>query len=202
MPRPVRTALAVLAASLFLSACAKEDLTQAPPPIGDFDLGYTIIVAKKAQQAGPSRSATAEEWEAVLKDEIEKRVGRYDGEKLYHLGINVDAYALAIPGIPTVFSPKSVLVVSANVWDDSAQRKINAVPKQLTVFEGRSPETFIGSGLTQNREQQMQNLAAAAARAIQKWLVENKAWFSPEAVAARAAETTPRETVAAPEAAN
>lgn len=180
-----------LAACLFLSACAAEDLTKAPPPIGDFDLEYTIIVAENAKQVGPSRPASPEEWQAVLKTEIEKRVGRYQGEKLYHLGIAIDGYALAVPGIPTVFSPKSVLVISANVWDDSAQRKINAVPKQITVFEGRSPQTFIGSGLTQNREEQMRNLAEQAARAIAKWLVENKAWFSPEAVAARASATTP-----------
>ncbi len=186
LPRFARLALALCAVALF-AACAKEDLSEAPPPIGDFQLGYTIIVAKNAQQTGPSRRASEEEWQAILKTEIEKRIGRYDGEKLYHLGINVDAYAIAIPGVPLVLKPKSVLAVKANVWDDSAQRRINAEPKQITVFEGRSPETFIGSGIMQTREEQMQNLAEQAAIAIARWLVENKAWFSPEAVAARAA---------------
>ncbi len=204
MPRTARLlrSITAVAAALLLAACAKEDLTRPPPPIGDFALGYTIIVAENAKQAGPSRQATPEEWQAVLKEEIDKRVGRYDGEKLYHLGIAVDAYALAIPGVPLVVNPKSVLVVSANVWDDTAQRKINAVPKQITVFEKSSPRTFIGSGLTQSGDTQMRNLSASAARAIQAWLVENKAWFTPEAVAARAAAAGPPETVSAPEPAN
>jgi hypothetical protein len=79
-----------------------------------------------------------------------------------------------------------VLSVTVNVWDDTAQRKINAKPKVITVFEPFSGETFIGSGLTQTKEQQMANLSANAARKINAWLVENEAWFTPEAVAARA----------------
>lgn len=180
-----RRLLAVFAA-LALSACAAEDLTKPPSPLGDFDLGYNIVVAKNAEQVGPSRQATPAEWEAVMKDEIEKRTGQYDGNKLYHLGTAVDAYALAYPGIPVVLKPRSILVVTVNVWDDTAQRKINAEPKQFTVFEPFSPETFISSGLTQNKEQQMRNLAGNAARQINAWLVENKAWFTPEAAAARA----------------
>jgi hypothetical protein len=170
-----------------LSACAAEDLSKPPTPLGDFHLGYNIVVAKNAKTVGPSRPATPAEWEASLKSEIGKRTGRYDGNKLYHLGTGVDAYALAYPGIPVVLKPKSVLSVTVNVWDDSAQRKINAEPKVITVFEPFSPETFISSGLTQTKEQQMANLSANAARKINEWLVENKAWFTPEAVAARAA---------------
>ena len=179
--------IALVACAALLAACAAEDLTKAPPPIGDFDLGYTIVVAENAKQAGPSRSASAEEWQAILQEEVVKRIGRYDGEKLYHLGLNIDAYALALPGVPLVFKPKSILSITANVWDDTAQRRINMEPKVILVFEKGSPKTYVGSGITQDREEQMHNLAAAAAREIGKWLVENKAWFSPEAVAIRAA---------------
>jgi hypothetical protein len=182
----VASRLFAVIAALALSACAAEDLTKPPTPLGDFDLGFNVVVAKNAQQVGPSRQVTAAEWEAALKAEIEKRTGRYDGDKLYHLGVAVDAYALAYPGIPIVLKPKSVLSVTVNVWDDTAQRKINAEPKVITVFEPFSGETFIGSGLTQTKEQQMVNLSANAARKINAWLVENKAWFTPEAVAGRA----------------
>ena len=178
--------LLVLAAIALVAACAREDLTAPPEALGNFQLGHTIIVAKNAQVAGPSRTVTDEEWQAALQGEILKRTGRYDGDKLYHLGINIDAYALAYPGIPLVISPKSILVVSANVWDDSAQRRINAAPKQITVFEPFSGETLLGSGLLQDKEAQMTNLSEAAARQINDWLVENKAWFTPEAAAARA----------------
>jgi hypothetical protein len=179
--------LLCLVAGVLLSACAAEDLTRPPAPLGDFDLGYNIVVAKNAQQVGPSRQVTTAEWEAALKAEIDKRTGRYDGNKLYHLGVGVDAYALAYPGIPIVLKPRSVLSITVNVWDDTAGRKVNAEPKVITVFEPFTGETFIGSGLTQTKEQQMVNLSANAARKINEWLVENKAWFTPEAVAARAA---------------
>lgn len=181
------TRFLLLAGVLALSACAAEDLTRPPEPIGDFRLGYNIVVADKAQTVGPSRKATPEEWEAVLQAEIAKRLGRYDGEKLYHVGVAVDAYALAVPGIPLVVSPKSVLALSVNIFDDTAGVTVNAEPKRFTVFERMSGETVVGSGLTQSREKQMQNLASNAARQITAWIVENKAWFTPEAVAARAA---------------
>jgi hypothetical protein len=114
-------------------------------------------------------------------------MGRYEGDKLYHIGVGVDAYALAVPGVPLVLSPKSVLAITVNVWDDTAGRKINAEPKQFTVLEQISGATVVGSGLTQSKDEQMANLSANAARLINDWMVENAAWFTPEAVAARAA---------------
>ncbi|MFM2356712.1 MAG: hypothetical protein RLZZ528_2448, partial [Pseudomonadota bacterium] len=53
--------LCALAALVLLAACAGEDLAAPPDPLGDFRLGYNIVVAKNAQQVGPSRPATAEE---------------------------------------------------------------------------------------------------------------------------------------------
>lgn len=181
----IRRILAVVSV-LALTACTGDDLSKPPEGFGNFALGYDIVVASNAKQVGPSRSATTEEWQAALKTEIDKRMGRYQGDKLYHLGIGVDAYALALPGIPVVLKPKSVLSLTVSVWDDTAQRKINADPKTITVFESFSPETLIGSGLTRSKEQQMQVLSENAARKINDWLIENKAWFSPEAVQARA----------------
>lgn len=182
-----RGAILILTTVLTLAGCAGGDLPARPEPLGDFALGYNIVVAKNAKQAGPSRAASPAEWEEALRDALKRQLGRYDGEKLYHIGVGVDAYALAIPGVPVVLSPKSVLVVTVNVWDDTAQRKVNAEPKQFTVFEQLSGQTVIGSGLTQSRETQMQNLSRNAARIINDWLVDNKAWFTPEAVSARAA---------------
>jgi hypothetical protein len=178
--------LIALCGLVVLSACAGEDLSKPPEPIGDFRLGYNVVVADKAESVGPSRKATPEEWEVLIKDEVAKRLGRYEGEKLYHIGISVDAYALAIPGIPVVVSPKSVLALTVNIYDDAAGATVNAESKRFTVFERLSGETVVGSGLTQTREKQMQNLAANAARLITAWVVENKAWFTPEAAAARA----------------
>lgn len=190
--------LVPLSALLLLAACAAKDGLDAPPPdLGDFRLGHNIVVGETARQAPPSRGATAEEWEAVLGAEIGRRLGRHQGEGLYHLGTSVDVYALAIPGIPVVVKPRSVLVVSVTVWDNATRSKINVEPEQLTVFEnlGLTGEGIVGSGITQSREEQMQNLAAAAARAIERWLAENEDWFSADPAvreAARAAAAVPR----------
>lgn len=182
--------LAALTAVAFAAGCT-DDLSQPPTPFGDFALGYDVVVATNAQPVGPSRQATPDEWKSVLVEEVDKRMRRYKGNKLYHLGIGVKAYALAVPGIPLVLSPKSVLVIDVDVWDDTAKRTINAETKEFTVFEGMSGETMVGSGLTQSKEQQMHRLAANAAKKINEWLIANKAWFTPEAVAARAALPPP-----------
>lgn len=180
-------AAAFALATVFISGCGGSDLTSPPKPIGDFRLGYAIVVADNAEPVGPSRKATAEEWEAALQKSVRAQLDRYQGEKLYHIGVGVRAYALAVPGVPLVLSPKSVIVVSVDVWDDAIQRPINPEPKEFTVFEGLSGATVIGSGLTKSREEQLQTLADNAAQQIANWLAENKAWFTPEAVAARAA---------------
>lgn len=184
--RPLFFRLVPVVPALFLVACGGDDLAKPPKPLGDFRLGFNVVVADKAQAVGPSRKATPEEWETLIKAEVAKRLGRYDGEKLYHVGVSVDAYALAVPGIPIVVSPKSVLAITVNVFDDTAGVPVNPEPQTFTVFERLSGETVVGSGLTQSREQQMQNLASNAARQIAEWLADNKGWFTPQAVAARA----------------
>lgn len=173
--------LSVASMVAVLAACAgPEDLSGPGEPMGQFRLGHNIVVADDAQLGPLSRKATADEWEASLTAAIDKRLGaaRYSGDKFYHLGVSVDGYALALPGVPLVAVPKSALVVSVTVWDDAAGGKINEEAKQLTVFENAPAKTFFfGSGLTQTKAEQMENLSRSAARAIHKWMLENKAWF-------------------------
>ena len=118
-------------------------------------LGLNIVVADNVQKVPISRNATVEDWEAVMKDAVEQRFGRYNGTKLYNIGISVDGYALAPPGIPVVAAPKSVLVITANIWDDAAQLKLNPEGERFTVFESLSGETVIGTGITRTKQQQM-----------------------------------------------
>ncbi len=186
-----------LAALVLLAACAATDgLDDPPPALGDFRLGHNIVVGRTARMVPPSRAATGEEWVAAFAPAIQQRLGRHQGEGLYHLGISVDAYALAIPGVPVVLKPRSILVFSITVWDNATGQKINIEADQLTAFEslGLSGESFIGSGLTQTKEEQMANLSRRAALAIERWLVENEAWFSADAelrAAARAEAAKP-----------
>ncbi|SIO52433.1 hypothetical protein SAMN05444722_3072 [Rhodovulum sp. ES.010] len=185
----LRSALLIGGAVLLAGCAAKDPLSQPAVPLGDFSLGYTIVVADDAKLVPPSRSATAEEWESVLKAALERRFARYEGDKLYHFGVNVDGYALAVPGVPVIASPKSILVVSANVWDDAAGEKLNAEVEQLSVFEDLTGDSVIGTGLTRSKQEQMHDLADNMARRIERWLVENREdWFGfdPEAPAADA----------------
>lgn len=185
-----------LVAAVALAGCAGENLDAPPEPLGDFRLGLNVVVGETAREVPPTRAATAEEWEASLEAAIDRRFSRYRGEGEYHLGVSVDAYALAIPGVPVVVKPRSVLVFSVTVWDNATRQKLNGEVKQLTVFESTgflTPESIIGSGLLRDKQEQMDSLSAGAARAIQFWLKQNEEWFSPDPeirAAARAATAT------------
>ena len=172
-----------------VSACAPdEQLPPKPPALGDFSLGYNIVVVEDPEIGPLSRTATTAEWTAVLSAAMAERMGRYSGEKLYHLGIKVAGYALAKPGIPLVASPKSVLVITLTVWDDAAKARLNPEPENFYVFESLSGATVISSGLTQTKEVQMRNLSRNAARKVEDWLIKNRAWFEPSGPVADAAQ--------------
>ncbi len=175
-------------AALALVACAETDANGKPPdPLGDFSLGFAVVVAKHAEKGPFSRDATPEELEAAVKSEIQRVFGPYDGDRLYHVAIAVNAYALAVPGIPLVASPKSALVITLNIWDDANQVKVGEEHKQFTILERISGKTLLGSGITQTKEEQLAGLARSAVRQVEKYMRENEALF----VDPNAAETEP-----------
>ena len=171
---------ALLGLFMALAACdaGTKELTEEPPvDLGNFALGHNVVVAEGMQQGPFSRKATEEEVQTALQSAIGQRFGRQDGDKLYHLGLKVEVYALALPGVPVVLTPKSVLAVAANVWDDEKGVKLNDEPKLLTVFEGVSGSTIVGSGLTRRKDEQLEILSRNMARAVERWLLENGQWF-------------------------
>lgn len=173
-----RKTLTILAV-LFVSACASEDpLIYQQPDMGSFQMKWNIVVADNARLVPPSRSATPAEWQDVLGAEIDRRFSGYTGGRDFHIAVNVDGYALAPPGIPVLLAPKSILVLSANVWDDAEARKLHAEPERITVFEGANAATIIGSGFTKTKEEQMRALSRNAARAIQNWILANPEWLA------------------------
>lgn len=177
MSRPWLRA-AALGATLFLAACAGgANLGGERAELGDFRLSHNVVVAENAQTGPFSRQATAEEWEEALRNEVARRLGRYEGTRLYHIGINVDAYVLAMPGVPVVAAPRSALIVTVNIWDDALGRKLNDTPRQFTVLEDLSGATIVSSGF-QRREDQMRNLVQNAVVMIEGWLAENPQWFN------------------------
>lgn len=184
----------------FLAACQKNDLQEPPAPLGNFVLGWNIVVTDKIQKVPISREASGAEWEAAIKKAMADRFGRYEGDKIYDFGISVDAYALAPPGIPLVASPKSVLVITANVWDDAAKKKLNDEGERMYIFESLSPQTAIGSGLTQSRNRQIELLAYNAAKKVELWLLSHPEWLelTPGAVPAVAPAAVAPPVVAPP----
>ena len=146
---PIRR-LKALCLVLALAACGKSDLAEPPVPLGDFALGLNIVFADKVEMVPISRKATPEEWEAVMKKAVQDRFGRYEGSKLYNIGISVDGYALAPPGIPVVAAPKSVLVITANIWDDAApevaSNEEEALPRILVVSDETDEADIVYEG--------------------------------------------------------
>lgn len=184
--------LFALCAALGLAACGRSDLEDPPVDMGNFRLGLNIVVADNVEKVPISRTASPDEWEASVREAVNDRFGRYKGSKLYNIGISVDGYALAPPGIPVIAAPKSVLVVTANVWDDASQTKLNAEGKQITVWEDAGAN-ILGSGLIRGRDAQMERLSYNAVKQVEAWFQENPAWFDihSAAPATAAAQSAP-----------
>lgn len=166
---------------LALAACTNpNDLEEDPVYLGNFNLAHNVVVAPNLTKGPASREASKGEWVGEMKVAIGERFNRYQGDKLYHLGVSLEGYVLAIPGIPIVASPKSALILNVTVWDDASQTKLNEEPKLITVVETVSGRTVFGSGLTQGKKKQIDNLTRNAAKLIENWLVAQNnelGWF-------------------------
>ncbi|WP_299852162.1 hypothetical protein [uncultured Roseovarius sp.] len=167
--------------ALALGACTNpNDIDETPTYLGNFHFGHNVVVAPNLTKGPASRDASKEEWITAMKEAMDERFRRYEGEKLYHLGISVEGYVLAIPGVPIVASPKSALILNVTVWDDATQSKLNEKPELITVVESFSGHTILGSGLTQSKKKQMRNLTQNAAKLVENWLFDQNnefGWF-------------------------
>jgi hypothetical protein len=190
--------IALIAGLAALAGCTSaNDLAGPPVDLGDFRLSHRVVTSPNLTKGPMSREAGEEEWEQAMLDAIGERFDRYEGDKLYHFGISVEGYVLAQPGIPVVANPKSILIFNLTVWDDAAGKKLNQEVEQFTVFETLSGETFLSSGLTQSKEQQMQNLARNAAKRVQTYLLRmkrEKGWFTGTEAADGTPADAPEET--------
>lgn len=176
----LRLVLALVALGLLGACIDGRDLDRPAVPLGDFSLGHNVVIAPNLTKGPLSRDATAEEWSTAVQGAIAERFGRYEGSRIYHFGVSVEGYVLAQAGIPLVLQPKSVVILRLTVWDDAAGAKMNAEPREITVVEAISAESLAGSGLTQTREEQLDNLAVLAAKQIEEFLVaqmEEAGWF-------------------------
>lgn len=192
--------LAALGLAGLIAACSSSgaDLGDTHEEFGDFRLCYNIVTTNDAVQGPFSREADIDVFADRIRDQIDRRFGRYEGTRLYHIAIHLDAYVLALPGVPLVASPRSALIISVNLWDDALGRPLNEESRQFTVLESASGEALLGSGLTQTADEQMQQLTENAALAIEGWMLENPDWFPLDEAPEAATETgeTPVEATA------
>ena len=195
--------LALFGLALMAACTNPNDLDEAPAYLGNFHLGHNVVVAPNLTKGPASREASKEEWIAAMTEAMTDRFGRYEGTKLYHIGVSVEGYVLAIPGVPLVASPKSALILNVTVWDDAKGGKLNTKPHLVTVVESFSGNTFLGSGLTQSKETQMLNLSRNAAKQIQNWMVQQNnefGWFEDDGVPANDKERPEARQAEAPQA--
>lgn len=167
----------------FLSACTTElDPEVASTAVGEFRLDRVVVVVDQPTIGPLSRKASDGEIETAVSDALMTRFSRFDGARPFSIGVKVQGYVLAVPGIPVVAAPRSMLFVSVNVYDD-VPRRLNRKPKNMTIFEDAGGDTVVGSGYTQSAEEQLSELAENASIEIERWLRDNRDWFVSQALA-------------------
>jgi len=167
----------LLLAMITLGACANNAQLTEKADLGPFQLGHLVVIADDALEGPLSRNATEAELENAVITEVNRRFGRYQGGRFYNMGIAVDGFVLAQPGIPVVLSQKSAMFAKVTLWDDTLQKKLNEEPKQIVVFETLSGNAIIGSGLTLTAEEQLANISQNLVKEIEDWMANHPEWF-------------------------
>ena len=167
-----RCLAAAISATLLAASCSQSggDLTAAPEPFGDFKLATVHVRADDSQTLPLAREAAAEDLEAALAAELERRLGRYSGETRYSIEVEVAGHFIAPAGVPIILSPRSTMAVRVTVRDGATWKARNEDPRLFLVAEPFSGKTLVGSGVVQSKEEQIQALAERAAYLIERWL--------------------------------
>lgn len=149
-------------------------------PLGNFSLTRLQVRVEDPVIGGLSRRAEDEVMTAALSEAMQSRFGRFDGDGIYLLSVELVGYVLAQPGIPVLLAPRSLLGMNVNVYvlDDGDWRRLNEETYKLVTFEDAGGDTVIGSGYTQSAEEQLAEMAENAAIDIEKWMREHPEWFT------------------------
>ncbi|MEO1109124.1 MAG: hypothetical protein AAFX90_14515 [Pseudomonadota bacterium] len=172
--------LTLITGLALMGACTQTQVYEEPESLGEFKLRVNYAFAEKAKQGPVSRDATPKEWEDAIQNAVDIRLGRYQGAQEYDIGISLEGYMLAPPGVPVIYNPKSTAIVLVNVYDVK-KKEFLAKAKQFQVLEDTTGESaFAGSGRTRTKEEQMSGLALKVADRVEEWLAEehnDNGWF-------------------------
>ena len=165
-----------------LAGCAQTLVDEPVESLGEFNMRVNYVFADKAVKGPVSRDATPAEWTAAIENAVDLRLARYAGAQEYDIGISLEGYMLAPPGVPIVLNPRSTAIILVNVYDVE-QKKFLAKAHQMQVFEDTSGSSAVlGSGYSRNKEEQLSGLALNAADKVEEWLAEQhqtEGWFNP-----------------------
>ncbi len=163
-----------------MAACTQTQVYEEPESLGEFKLRVNYAFADKAVQGPVSRDATPQEWTDAIQNAVDIRLGRYEGAQEYDIGISLEGYMLAPPGVPVIYNPKSTAIVLVNVYDVGKEEFV-AKAKKFQVLEDTTGESALaGSGHTRTKEEQMSGLALKVADRVEEWLAEehqDNGWF-------------------------
>ncbi|UAB87937.1 hypothetical protein I5192_11915 [Ruegeria sp. SCSIO 43209] len=172
--------LTLITGLALMGACTQTQVYEDPESLGEFKLRVNYAFAEKAVQGPVSRDATPDEWTKAIQNAVDIRLGRYEGSQEYDIGISLEGYMLAPPGIPVIYNPKSTAIVLVNVYDVE-KKEFLAKGKQFQVLEDTTGESALtGSGNARTREEQMNGLALKVADRVEEWLAEehkDDGWF-------------------------
>lgn len=172
--------LTLITGLALMAACTQTQVYEEPESLGEFKLRVNYAFAEKARQGPVSRDATPKEWEDAIQNAVDIRLGRYEGAQEYDIGISLEGYMLAPPGIPVIYNPKSTAIVLVNVYDVN-KKEFLAKGKQFQVLEDTTGGSALkGSGHERTKEEQMSGLALKVADRVEEWLAEehkDNGWF-------------------------
>lgn len=172
--------LTLITGLALMAACTQTQVYEPPESLGEFKLRVNYAFADKAVQGPVSRDATPDEWTKAIQDAVDIRLGRYEGTQEYDIGISLEGYMLAPPGIPIIYNPKSTAIVLVNVYDVKKE-KFLAKGKQFQVLEDTTGGSALkGSGHERTKEEQMAGLSLKVADRVEEWLAEEheeNGWF-------------------------
>ena len=98
---------------LSLAGCLEPlDLQEPVKPIGDFALGYAVVVGPNMVKGPMSRDGDPDEIITAVKNSIETHFEPLSGAQLYHLAVKIEGYALAKAGVPLLVTPQSALLLA------------------------------------------------------------------------------------------
>ncbi|WP_170343448.1 hypothetical protein [Ruegeria arenilitoris] len=172
--------LTLITGLALVGACTQTQLYEEPEDLGEFKLRVNYAFADKAVQGPVSRDATPQEWTEAIQKAVDIRLGRYQGSQEYDVGISLEGYMLAPPGIPVIYNPKSTAIVLVNVYD-VGKKEFLAKGKQFQVLEDTTGGSALkGSGNERTKEEQMSGLALKVADRVEEWLADehkDNGWF-------------------------